>query len=185
MPQDKFQEQRRVQRPIQRQEIQPQGQHGGAHPWRDYRHSTETTCGYCGSWPHRSGEECKAVGQECHNYGRLGHFSKVCRQRSDYHNNEKTAIKHIDTEEQPPDYFQSEYTTPYFITNEQAKAPIKCLKTTARVHHIKDRDTEHIRPLWVAQSRGSQVFQTDCKVDTGAGCNILPAHKAQQLFGHE
>ena len=55
-------------------------------------------------------------------------------QRSDYQNSEKTAIKHIDTEEQPPDYFQSEYTTPYFITNEQAKAPVKCLKTTAKVH---------------------------------------------------
>ena len=158
---------------------------GGAHPRRDYRHSTETTCGYCSSWPHRAGEECKAVGQECHHCGRLGHFSKVCRQRSDYQNSEKTAVKHIDTEEQPPDYFQSEYTTPYFITNEQAKAPVKCLKTTARVHHIQDRDTEHIRPLWVSQSRGSQVFQTDCEVDTGAGCNILPAHKAQQLLGQE
>ena len=158
---------------------------GGAHPRRDYRHSTETTCSYCGSWPHRSGEEWKAVGQECHNCGRLGHFSKVCRQRSDYQNSEKTAIKHIDMEEQPPDYFQSEYTTPYFITNEQAKAPIKCLKTTTRVHHIQGRDTEHIRSLWVAQSKGSQVLQTDCEVDTGAGYNILPAHKAQQLFGQE
>ena len=100
-------------------------------------------------------------------------------------NSEKTAVKHIDSEEQPQDYFQSEYITPYFITNEQVKAPIKCLKTTARVHHIQDRDTEHIRPLWVAQSRGFQVFQTNCEVDTGAGCNILPAHKAQQLFGQE
>ena len=50
---------------------------------------------------------------------------------------------------------------------------------------FKTETTEHIRPLWVAQSRGSQVLQTDCEVDTGAGCNILPAHKAQQLFGHE
>ena len=185
MPQDKLQGQRRLQRPLQRQETQPQGWHGRSPPQRDYRHSTETTCGYCGSWPHRAGEECKAVGQECHHCGRLGHFSKVCRQRSDYQNNEKTAVKHIDTEEQPPDYFQSEYTTPYFVTNEQAKAPVKCLKTTARVHHIQDRDTEHIRPLWVSQSRGSQVFQTDCEVNTGAGCNILPAHKAQQLLGQE
>ena len=97
----------------------------------------------------------------------------------------KTAVKHIDMEEQPPDYFQSEYTTPYFFTNEQAKAPVKCLKTTARVHHIQDKDTEHIRPLWVSQSRGSQVFQTDCEVNTGAGCNILPPDKAQQLLGQE
>ena len=57
---------------------------GGTHPQRDYRHSTKTACGYCGSWPHRSREECKAVGQECYNCGRLRHFSKVCRQRLDY-----------------------------------------------------------------------------------------------------
>ena len=158
---------------------------GGAWPQRDYRHSTETTCGCCGSWPHRTGEECKASGQECYNCGKLGHFTKVCRHNPDYQNNEKTAVKHIETEEQPPDYFQSEYTTPYYITNEQAKAPIKCLKTTTRVHHIQGKDTEHIRPLWVAQSQGSQILQTDCEVNTGAGCNILPVHKAQQLFGQE
>ena len=126
-----------------------------------------------GSWPHRVGEECKSTGQECHHCGKLRQFSKVCRQRSDCQYSEKTAVKHIDTEEQPTDYFQREYTTPYFITNEQAKAPVKCLKTTAKVHHIQDRDTEHIRPLWVSQSRGSQVSKTDCEVDTGAGCNIL------------
>ena len=161
------------------------GSIGGAHPRRDYRYSPKTTCSNCGSWPHRTGEECKASGQECLHCGKLGHFSKVCRQRLNYQQSEKTAVKYIDTEEQPPDYFQSEYTTPHFITNEQAKAPIKCLETTAKIHHIKDRDTEHIRPLWVSQSRNSQILQTDCEIDTGAGCNILPAHKAQQLFSKE
>ena len=66
----------------------------GARPQRDYRHSTETICDYCSSWPHRIGEECKATNQECYNCGKLGHFSKVCRQSSDYQNSEKTAIKH-------------------------------------------------------------------------------------------
>ena len=127
----------------------------GVHPQRDYRYSPKTTCSNCGSWPHRTGEECKASGQECLHCGKLGHFSKVCRQRLDYQQSEKTAVKHIDMEEQPPDYFQSEYTTPYFVTNEHANAPIKCLKSTAKIHHIKDRDTEHIRPLWVSQSRNS------------------------------
>ena len=98
---------------------------------------------------------------------------------------DKTEIKHIDMEEQSPDYTQSEYTTPYYLTNDQVKASVKCLKTTARVHHMHNRDTEHIRPLWVAQSQGSQVSQTDCEVDTGAGCNILPTHRAQQLFSQE
>ena len=78
---------------------------GGARPQRDYRYSPETTCGYCGSWPHRAGEECRAAGQECLHCGKLGHFSKVCRQKLDYQQSDKTAVKHIDTEEQPPDYF--------------------------------------------------------------------------------
>ena len=98
---------------------------------------------------------------------------------------DKTEVKHIDTEEQSPDYTQSEYTTPYYLTNDQVKASVKCLKTTAKVHYMQNKDTEHIRPLCVAHSQGSQVFQTDCEVDTGAGCNILPTHEAQQLFGQE
>ena len=96
---------------------------GVVQPQRGYRHSTKTTCGHCGSWPHRTGEECKASGQVCYNCGKLRHFSKVCRHNPDYQNNEKTAVKHIEAEEQPPDYFQSEYTTPYYVTNEQVKAP--------------------------------------------------------------
>ena len=56
-----------------------------------------------------------------------------------------------DTKEQSPDCTQSEYTTPYYITNDQTKASIKCLKTTAKIHHMHNTDTEHIRLLWVAQ----------------------------------
>ena len=71
----------------------------------------------------------------------------MCRQNLYNQYSDKTEIKHIDTEEQYPDYTQSEYTTPYYLTNDQVKASVKCLKTTARVHHMYNRDTEHIRPL--------------------------------------
>ena len=98
---------------------------------------------------------------------------------------DKTELKHIDMEEQSPDYAQSEYATPYYLTNDQAKASVKCLKTTAKVHYRHNKDTEHIRPQWAAQSHGFQVLETDCEVDTGAGCNVLPTVKAQQLFGQE
>ena len=109
----------------------------------------------------------------------------MCRQNPYNQYSDKTEVKHIDIEEQSLDYAQSEYTTPYYLTNDQAKASVKCLKTTAKVHHMDNRDTEHIRPLWVAQSQGSQVSQTDCEVNTGAGFKILPSHRAQQLFSQE
>ena len=104
----------------------------------------------------------------------------MCRLNLENQDSDKTEVKHIDTEEQSSDYAQSEYTTPYYLTNDQAKASVKCLKTTAKVHYMHNKDTEHIRPLWVAQSQGFQALQTDCEVNTGAGCNVLPTHKAQQ-----
>ena len=64
-------------------------------------------------------------------------------------------------EEQSPDYAKSEYITPYYLTNDQVKASAKCLKTTAKVHHMHNRDTEYIRPLWVAQSQESEDSKTD------------------------
>ena len=125
--------------PLRGRRFSHRGGMGGAWPQRDFRHSTETICEYCGSWPHKSGEECKASHQECYYCGKLRHFSKMCRQNPDYQNREKTTIKHINTEEEPADYIQSEYTTPYYVPNEQTKAAVKCIKTTAKVHHIQDK----------------------------------------------
>ena len=91
----------------------------------------------------------------------------MCRQNPDNQYSDKTEIKYIDMEEQSPDYTQSEYTTLITLQMTKSKASVKCLKTTAKVHYMHNRDTEHIRPLWVAQSQGSQVSQTDCEVNTG------------------
>ena len=101
----------------------------------------------------------------------------MCKQNLENQDSDKTEVKHIDMEEQSPDYAQSEYTTSYYLTNDQPKASGKCFKTIAKVHYMHNKDTEHIRPLWVAQSQGSQILQTDCEVSTGAGCNILPTTK--------
>ena len=136
---------------------------------QDYRHSTETECEFCGSRPHKYRTDCRASGQGCFYCGKLGHFSKMCKQNPKNQDSEKTEVKHIDTEEQSLDYAQSEYITLYYLTNDQAKASVKCLNTTTKVHYMQNKDTEHIRPLWVAQSQGSQILQTDCEIDTGAG----------------
>ena len=40
------------------------------------------------------------------------HFAKLC----------KIEVKHIDMEEESQDFTQSEYTTPFFVTNDQVKA---------------------------------------------------------------
>ena len=83
------------------------------------------------------------------------------KQNPENQDSNKYEVKHIDMKEQSPDYTQSEYTTPYYLTNDQVKASVKCLKTTAKVHYMSNKDTDHIRPLWVAQSQRSQVLQTD------------------------
>ena len=152
------------------------GSPGGTQPkGKIYRQSTKTGCEFCVSRPHKYRSECKALGQKCFYCGKLRYFSKMCKENLENQDSDKTEVKHIDIEEQSPDYA---HTTPY-LTNDQVKASVKCLKTTAKVHYMHNKDTEHIRPLWVAQSQGFQILHTDCEVDTGAGCNILPTHKAQ------
>ena len=76
----------------------------------------------------------------------------MCRQNTE---SNKTEVKHMDTEEESQDCPQSEYTTPFYTTNDKAKASVKCLKTTTKLHYMKNRDNEHIRPLWIAQSENS------------------------------
>ena len=58
---------------------------------------------------------------------------KMCEQNLENQDSDKTEVKHIDVKEQSLNYAQSEYTTPYYLTNNQAKASVKCLKTTAEV----------------------------------------------------
>ena len=71
----------------------------GAQPWgQNYRHSTETACGFCRSRPHKHRSEFRASGQECFHWGRLGHFSKMCRQNPDNQDSDKTGVKHIMSE---------------------------------------------------------------------------------------
>ena len=106
----------------------------------------------------------------------------MCRQNTE---SDKTKVKHIDTEEESQDCPQSEYTTPFYTTNDPAKVSVKCLKTTTKLHYMENRDNKHIRPLWIAQSENSKIHQTDCTVNKGASCNILPVHRAKELFGKE
>ena len=119
---------------------------------------------------------------ECYTCHRIGHLSHICRQNTE---SDKTEVKHIDMEEESQDCPQSEYTSLFYDTNDQTKASVKCLKTTTKLKYMKHKENEHITPLWVAQSEDSKIHQTDCEVDTGAGCNILPVHKAKELFSQE
>ena len=48
--------------------------------------------------------------------------------------------------------------------------------------HTPKSSNPHIRPLWISQSQNFPVQQIDCEVDTGAGCDTLPAYKAGTLL---
>ena len=132
---------------------------------QDYRQSTAPMCEYCRRTPDNSRQECRALGMECYTCHKFGHLSHICRQNT---KSDKTEVKHIDMEEESQDWPQSEYTTPFYSTNDQVKASVKCLKTTTKLHYMKNRDNEHIRPLWIAQSENSKIHQTDCEVHTSS-----------------
>ena len=161
-----------------------------AWPQRDTRNNSEHTCPNCASDPHRSREECPTIDQECYHCGKTGHFLKACRRNPN--NRNKSMVNHIqkdkqfvDSRQQPLDQIQSEcvYTHPYLTGNK--RAPVNYLRPTTKIHYMCHSDTEHIRLLWVSQAQKSWVYPTECEVDTGAGCNILPVCVTQELFSQE
>ena len=88
------------------------------------------------------------------------------------------------------DYSQSQetaqYSTPYFMSREELpQAKCNSLKTVQVTRLDANERSEHIQPAWIAQSQSSKKHQVDIEIDTGAGCNVMPLDKVQELFGQE
>ena len=97
---------------------------------------------------------------------------------------------HPQSQESPQDYNQSpetaQYSTLYFISREELpQANCNSFKTVQVSRLGANEQSEHIRPAWIAQSQNSNKHQDDVEIDTGAGCNVMPLYKVEELFGQE
>ena len=78
------------------------------------------------------------------------------------------------------------YSTPYFISKEELpQANCNTLQTVQVSRLGANEKSEHIQPAWIVQSQNSKIHQVDIKIDTGAGCNVMPLYKVNELFGQE
>ena len=76
--------------------------------------------------------------------------------------------------------------TPYFMSKEELpQMTCNSLKIVQVSRLGANERSEHIQPAWIAQSQNSKKHQVDVKIDTGAGCNVMPLYKVQELFGQE
>ena len=101
-----------------------------------------------------------------------------------------TSPQPIQSQETLQDYNQSletaQCSTPYFVSKEELpQMTYNSLKTVQVSRLGANEQSEHIQPGWIAQSLNSKKHQLDVKIDTGAGCNVMPLYKVQELFGQE
>ena len=101
-----------------------------------------------------------------------------------------TSLQLVQSQETLQDYNQSletaQYSTPYFMSKgELPQTTCNSLKTVQVSRLGANEQSEHIRPAWIAQSQNSKKHQLDIEIDTGAGCNVMPLFKVQELFGQE
>ena len=54
---------------------------------------------------------------------------------------------------------------------------------TFRVKSIDETSSKHIKPLWLSTASGGPIYQVECEIDTGAGCNVMPLYLHKSLFG--
>ena len=48
---------------------------------------------------------------------------------------------------------------------------------------INDTSSKHIKPLWLSTASGGPIYEVECEIDTGAGCNVMPLYLQKSLFG--
>ena len=142
---------------------------------RQQVHPKKKPCYCCGAEPSPKRSQCPAKDAMCHNCGRMGHFSKVCRSSK-----AKTKVHELQAEDQDEDPDQNDS---YQVDDQWFYRDVHNIKTIT-IHSLNNPEhNTHIRPLWISRDASSQIFKIDCEVDTGAGCNILPLYKAKALFG--
>ena len=54
---------------------------------------------------------------------------------------------------------------------------------TFHVKSINKTSSKHIKPLWLSTASGAPIYQVECEIDTGAGCNVMPLYLHKSLFG--
>ena len=136
---------------------------------------------------------CKAKNSICGKCGKKGHLDSIFRSNgAPVHMLETQDYSHPQSQVQESlqDYNQSpetaQYSTPYFISREELPQT-KCnsLKTVQVSRLGANGQSEHIQLAWVAQSQNSKVHQMDMEIDMGAGYNVMPLYKINELFGRE
>ena len=160
------------------------------------KNKTARNCYYCGAqnWTMEHLKICKAKNHTCGRCSKRGHLESLCRsagtslhmiKAQDY-----TSPQPMQSQETLQDYNQSletaQYSTPYFMSKEELpQTTCNSLKTVQVSRLGANEQSEHIRPAWIAQSQSSKKHQLDIEIDTGAGCNVMPLYKVQELFGQE
>ena len=170
-------------------------QHGSKQSPNFNRHKNKTThnCYYCGApnWTREHFKVCKAKNSICGRCGKKGHLDSLCRStRTPLHMLEAQDYSHSQSQESLQDYNQSletaQYSTLYFMSKKELPQ-MKCnsLKTVQVSRLGINEQSKHIQPAWIAQSQSSKKHQVDMEIDTGAGCNVMPLYKVQELFAQE
>ena len=173
-------------------------QNGSRQPPNSNRNKNKTAhnCQYCWAqnWTREHSKMCKAKNHTCGRCGKRGHLESLCRstgtplhmiKAQDY-----TSPQPMQSQEAPQDYNRSletaQYSTPYFMSKgELPQMTCNSLKTVQVSRLEANEQSEHIQPAWIAQSQNSMKQQLDVKIDKGAGCNVMPLYKVQELFGQE
>ena len=101
-----------------------------------------------------------------------------------------TSLQPVQSQETPQDYNQSletaQYSTSYFMSKgELLQTTCNSLKTVQVSRRGANKQSEHICLAWITQSQNSKKHQLDIEIDTGAGYNVMPLYKVQELFGQE
>ena len=167
--------------------------HGKDDTSQDKDGTKRQDCYCCGARPPHPKSKCPARDVTCHSCGKKGHYQKCCkskRAKPGKNRNFKQTQVHglqtqpVDENSQPPINPYSGYYTPLEPPQQYASQP--AMFHHIQMYHVKsinDTSSKHIKPLWLSAASEGPIYQVECEIDTGAGCNVMPLYMYKSLFG--
>lgn len=153
------------------------------------------SCFSCGAKPAHPRSQCPAKDVTCHKCGKKEHYKKCCKSKTGKQGTtgepRQVQLHGLQATLTGASAYQTSVRDPAqdYHMMFGPHAPQDNQHTifhhiqTFHVKSINDTSSKHIKPLWLSTANGGPMYEVECEIDTGAGCNVMPLYLHKSLFG--
>ena len=139
--------------------------------------------------------QCPAKDVTCHKCGKKGHYKKCCKSKTGKQGTtgepKQVQVHGLQAPLTGASANQTSVCDPAQDYHMMFGPHVLEDNQHTMFHHIQsfhvmsinNTSSKHIKPLWLSTASGGPIYEVECEIDIGAGCNVMPLYLHKSLFG--